>query len=129
MHENFHADDLVFWWCSVAAQLELKDDVKQNQIADRWYPNWGNKSEIELSKVHISYHSHQISSPKTMRKQCLSTKFSHLEIRWKYGILRSFIFIFLAKIFLVIFLILKPSVSKGYFLKDVMEARADSALL
>ena len=29
-------------------------------------------------------------SPETMRKLCLSTKFPHHEIRWNYGILRSF---------------------------------------
>ena len=28
-------------------------------------------------------------SPETMWKLCLSTKFSHQEIRWNYGILRS----------------------------------------
>ena len=28
-------------------------------------------------------------SPETMRKLCLSPKFSHQEIRWNYGILHS----------------------------------------
>ena len=47
---------------------------------------------ISWCENFVKRHSFSIvssDSPETMRKRCLSTKFSHQEIRWNYGILRS----------------------------------------
>ena len=38
-----------------------------------------------------SFRTVSSESPETMRKLCLSTKFTHQEFRWSYGVLRSVI--------------------------------------
>ena len=45
---------------------------------------------VERQRFHIVLGD----SPETMRKLCLSTKFPHQEIRWKYGILCTEIILF-----------------------------------
>ena len=47
---------------------------------------------ISWCENFVETHSYRIvseDSPETMRKLCLSTKFSHQEIRWNYGTFRN----------------------------------------
>ena len=104
--------DLITSW-SIGRFVDVVFGGKKNNLIDFKFSRWECARQLSITSAippfsdanfqinviswcgnFVERHSFCIvsgESPETMRKLCLSTKFSHQEIRWNYDILRSVI--------------------------------------